>query len=99
MLSFGLLGVWEAALETIALLAISVSLALLIGIPLGIWAGRRPKVERVLRPILDAMQTIPAYSYLLPFVLLFGIGIRRRVARDARVRAPAGDPSDRARRP
>ena len=40
----------------------------------GIWAGRRPKVERVLRPILDAMQTIPAYAYLLPAVLLFGIG-------------------------
>lgn len=75
VLSFGLLGVWEQALETIALLAISVTLALLIGIPLGIWAGRRPKVEKVLRPILDAMQTIPAYSYLLPFVLLFGIGI------------------------
>ena len=75
VLSFGLLGVWEAALETMALLTISVSLALLIGIPLGIWAGRRPRVERVLRPILDAMQTIPAYSYLLPFVLLFGIGI------------------------
>jgi glycine betaine/proline transport system permease protein len=74
-LSFGLLGVWPEALETVALLAISVSLALLIGIPLGIWAGRRPRVEKVLRPILDAMQTIPAYSYLLPFVLLFGIGI------------------------
>jgi glycine betaine/proline transport system permease protein len=74
-LSFGLLGVWEEALETVALLAISVSLALLIGIPVGIWAGRRPRVERILRPVLDAMQTIPAYSYLLPFVLLFGIGI------------------------
>ena len=44
------------------------------GVPLGIWAGRRPQVERVLRPILDAMQTIPAYAYLLPAVLLFGIG-------------------------
>jgi glycine betaine/proline transport system permease protein len=75
VLSFGVLGVWEPALETMALLSISVTLALLIGIPLGIWAGRRPRVERVLRPILDAMQTIPAYSYLLPFVLLFGIGI------------------------
>ena len=75
VLSFGILGVWEPALETMALLSISVTLALLIGIPVGIWAGRRPNVEKVLRPILDAMQTIPAYSYLLPFVLLFGIGI------------------------
>lgn len=75
VLSFGILGVWEAAVETIALLSIAVTLALLMGIPVGIWAGRRPRVERILRPILDAMQTIPAYSYLLPFVLLFGIGI------------------------
>jgi len=73
--AFGVLGVWDAALETMALLVISVSLALLIGIPVGIWAGRRQRVERILRPILDAMQTIPAFSYLLPFVLLFGIGI------------------------
>ncbi len=42
--------------------------------PLGIWAGRKPRVERVLRGFLDAMQTIPAYSYLLPCVLLLGIG-------------------------
>ena len=72
--SFGLLGVWEESLETLALMLISVVTALAIGIPVGIWAGRRPNVDRVLRPILDAMQTIPAYAYLLPFVLLFGIG-------------------------
>jgi glycine betaine/proline transport system permease protein len=74
VLSFGVLGVWEAALETLALMLVSVSLALLIGIPVGVWAGRRPRAERILRPILDAMQTIPAYAYLLPFVLLFGVG-------------------------
>ena len=72
--SFGLLGVWEESLETLSLMLISVVTALAIGIPVGIWAGRRPNVDRVLRPILDAMQTIPAYAYLLPFVLLFGIG-------------------------
>jgi glycine betaine/proline transport system permease protein len=74
VLSFGVFGVWEASLETLSLMLVSVVVALAIGIPVGIWAGRRPRVERVLRPILDAMQTIPAYSYLLPFVLLFGIG-------------------------
>ena len=72
----GLLGVWEAAVETIALMTVAVSLALAIGIPFGIWAGLRPRVERVLRPILDAMQTIPAFSYLLPAFLL-----RRRRSR------------------
>jgi glycine betaine/proline transport system permease protein len=70
----GLLGMWEAAVETIALMIVAVSLALAIGIPVGIWSGLRPKVERVLRPILDAMQTIPAFSYLLPAFLLFGVG-------------------------
>ena len=74
VLSFGLLGVWDAAIETLALVLVSVSIAVAIGVPVGIWAGRRPRVERVLRPILDAMQTIPAYAYLLPAVLLFGIG-------------------------
>jgi glycine betaine/proline transport system permease protein len=72
--SFGMLGVWDRSIETLALMTVAVVLALVIGIPVGIWAGRRPRAERVLRPILDAMQTIPAYSYLLPFVLLFGIG-------------------------
>ncbi|MGH2630503.1 MAG: ABC transporter permease [Actinomycetota bacterium] len=74
VLAFGLLGVWDASLETLALVVVAVSIAVAIGVPLGIWAGRRPRAERVLRPILDAMQTIPAYAYLLPAVLLFGIG-------------------------
>jgi glycine betaine/proline transport system permease protein len=72
--TFGLLGVWEDSLETLALVLVAVGVSLLIGIPLGIWAGRKPQVERTLRAFLDAMQTIPAYSYLLPCVLLFGIG-------------------------
>ena len=50
-LSFGLLGVWDAAIETLALMLVAVVLALAIGIPFGIWAGRRQRVERVLRPI------------------------------------------------
>jgi glycine betaine/proline transport system permease protein len=74
VLSFGLLGVWDAAIETLALVLVSVTIAIAVGVPVGIWAGRRPNVERVLRPVLDAMQTIPAYAYLLPAVLLFGIG-------------------------
>ena len=74
VLSFGLLGAWDASIETLALVLVSVAVAVGVGVPIGIWAGRRPNVERVLRPILDAMQTIPAYAYLLPAVLLFGIG-------------------------
>jgi glycine betaine/proline transport system permease protein len=70
----GVFGLWEESMETLALVLVAVTIALVIGIPLGIWAGRRPTVEKVLRPFLDAMQTIPAYSYLLPLVLLFSIG-------------------------
>lgn len=71
----GLLGLWEPSVQTLGLIVFAVSIALLIGIPFGIWAGRRPTVERVIRPVLDAMQTIPAFSYLVPGVLLFGIGV------------------------
>jgi glycine betaine/proline transport system permease protein len=69
----GVLGLWERSMETLALMFIAVSVALAIGIPLGIWAGRRDRVDRLLRPLLDAAQTVPAYSYLLPLVLFFGI--------------------------
>ena len=72
--TFGVLGVWEDSIETLSLVLVAVGVSLVIGIPLGIWAGRKPTVERGLRAFLDAMQTIPAYSYLLPCVLLFGIG-------------------------
>ena len=61
-------------METLALIIVSVGTALLIGIPLGIWAGRNDRAEKFLRPVLDAMQTVPAFAYLLPLVLLFGIG-------------------------
>jgi glycine betaine/proline transport system permease protein len=71
---FGILGVWEASLQTLALVIVSVLVTLAIGLPLGILAGRRAGVDRMLRPILDAMQTVPAYSYLLPFVLFLGTG-------------------------
>lgn len=74
VLVFGVLGVWVESLQTLALVLVSVLVALAIGMPLGIWAGRKRKAERVLRGLMDAMQTIPAYSYLLPAVLFFGIG-------------------------
>lgn len=69
-----LLGFWEKSLETVALLGTSAVLCLIIGIPLGIWCGRRPKVYSALRPVLDFMQTMPAFVYLIPVIALFGIG-------------------------
>ncbi|MGQ0670043.1 MAG: ABC transporter permease [Actinomycetota bacterium] len=71
----GLLGLWERSLQTLALMLLAVGVSLLIGIPLGIWAGRVQRVERVIRPMLDTMQTMPAYVYLLPLVVFFSIGV------------------------
>jgi glycine betaine/proline transport system permease protein len=72
--AMAVLGLWQASLETLALVVMMVIGALVIGIPLGIWAGRNRTVEGVVRPILDGMQTIPAFAYLLPLVLIFSIG-------------------------
>ncbi|MBN9548427.1 MAG: ABC transporter permease subunit [Alphaproteobacteria bacterium] len=69
-----LLGFWEKSLETVALLGTSAVLCLVIGIPLGIWCGRRPRVYTAVRPVLDFMQTMPAFVYLIPVIALFGIG-------------------------
>ncbi|MCC6221904.1 MAG: ABC transporter permease subunit [Thermoleophilia bacterium] len=74
MLSLGLLGLWELSVETLALMLVAVGLSLAIGMPLGVWTARNDRVERALRPVLDGMQTIPAFVYLLPLVLLFSIG-------------------------
>ncbi|WP_210242631.1 ABC transporter permease subunit [Mesorhizobium sp. B2-4-17] len=68
------LGFWEKSLETVALLGTAAVLCLAIGIPLGIWCGRRPRVYTALRPVLDFMQTMPAFVYLIPVIALFGIG-------------------------
>ncbi len=70
----GLMGQWDDAMRTLALMSTAVAVALAIGVPLGVLSGRRPAVAAALRPLLDAMQTTPAYIYLLPLVFLFGIG-------------------------
>ena len=70
----GIVGVWPQSIETISLMAVSVVISVIIGVPLGVWTALNKRVESVLRPILDAMQTVPATVYLIPIVLLFGIG-------------------------
>ncbi|HET9853380.1 MAG TPA: ABC transporter permease subunit [Candidatus Limnocylindrales bacterium] len=73
-LSFGLLGLWDRSIETIALTAAAVVVALAIGIPLGVLAGRSPRVLRAAQPILDFMQIMPTFAYLAPLTLIFLIG-------------------------
>jgi len=70
----GLIGVWSEAMITLALVLTAVFFSLLIGLPIGIWLARSNKASTALRPILDAMQTTPAFVYLVPIVMLFGIG-------------------------
>lgn len=71
----GVLGMWQATMETLALMAVAVSVAAVIGALLGLGAGLSDRFERILRPVLDTMQIMPAFAYLLPLVLLFDIGV------------------------
>jgi glycine betaine/proline transport system permease protein len=70
----GYLGMWEDTMSTIALISVSTILCIIIGIPLGIWMARYDRVQRILNPVLDVMQTIPIFVYLLPVLMLLGIG-------------------------
>lgn len=69
-----LTGLWTASMQTIALVVVAVAVAVLIAFPLGILAARRPRIEAALRPVLDIMQTVPPWVYLIPAVMLFSLG-------------------------
>ena len=70
----GLLGLWEAGMQTLALMLMATFLLVVIGIPAGILMGRVDWVRAVLNPVLDVMQTMPSFVYLIPVVMLFGLG-------------------------
>ena len=70
----GILGFWERSMTTVALLGTAALLCLVVGIPLGIWCARQPRVHAVVRPVLDLMQTMPSFVYLIPVIAFFGIG-------------------------
>lgn len=73
-LLIGLIGAWDQAMITLALVFTSVFFCILIGLPTGIWLARNDHAASTVRPVLDAMQTTPAFVYLVPIVMLFGIG-------------------------
>jgi glycine betaine/proline transport system permease protein len=73
LLLMGVFDLWDESMQTIALMAVSVVIALAFGIPIGILSARSDRLQAILRPFLDAMQTLPAFVYLIPVVLLFGI--------------------------
>ncbi|WLD93432.1 proline/glycine betaine ABC transporter permease [Alkalihalobacillus sp. AL-G] len=69
------LGYWPATIDTLALVLTSVIISIIIGIPFGIWASQSDTVKNLATPVLDFMQTMPAFVYLIPSILFFGIGV------------------------
>ncbi|MGQ3193626.1 MAG: glycine betaine/L-proline ABC transporter permease ProW [Hydrogenophaga sp.] len=74
LLLVGMLGIWPEAMVTLSLVLTSLVFCIAIGLPLGILLASSDRTQRLLRPVLDAMQTTPAFVYLVPVVMLFGIG-------------------------
>lgn len=69
------LGYWEAMIETFVLVFIATFLSVIIAIPIGIFAAHKPRMYTYLRPVLDLMQTVPTFVYLIPTLVLFGLGV------------------------
>ena len=67
-------GLWKQAMQTIALVSVSVATSVALAFPLGILAARRARIEAALRPVLDIMQTVPPWVYLIPAVMIFSLG-------------------------
>ena len=74
LFAMGAFDLWDHGMKTLALVATSVFIAVLLGIPLGIVSARSSIADKIVRPIMDGMQTIPSFVYLIPAVMFFGIG-------------------------
>ncbi len=74
MFFIGMFGLWDSMLYTIAIVLISVIVSLFVGLPIGILMAKNSRLESILKPILDAMQTMPSFVYLIPAIMLFGLG-------------------------
>ena len=69
------LGYWKETMQTLSLVLWAAAFSMLVGVPVGIAAAHRPRLYAVLRPLLDLMQTIPTFVYLIPTLILFGLGV------------------------
>ncbi|MEF9900535.1 MAG: proline/glycine betaine ABC transporter permease [Pseudomonas sp.] len=70
----GVIGLWDKLLQTCALVLVSTGLCILIGVPLGVLLASRPRARQLMMPVLDVMQTLPSFVYLIPVLMLFGLG-------------------------
>lgn len=68
------MGLWPDTMSTLALVIAATALGLAVGLPVGVWAGYHPKVDKLFEPLLDTLQTLPPYIYLLPAIALLGYG-------------------------
>ena len=73
-LAIGYFGMWEDTMSTLAIILVATFLCITIGIPMGIAMARSNKIQAIIVPVLDIMQTIPSFVYLIPVVMLLGIG-------------------------
>jgi glycine betaine/proline transport system permease protein len=67
-------GLWKETVQTLVLVVAATAISMAIGVPIGIWAAHKPKVWRIVQPLLDLMQTMPTFVYLIPILILFGLG-------------------------
>lgn len=74
LFAIGLFGLWDLMLQTLTIVIVSVFFSLLLGFPIGILVSMSRRAERIIRPILDLMQTLPAFVYLVPTIILFSVG-------------------------
>jgi len=70
----GLFGMWENTMQTMAMILVSTLLSIIVGIPIGIFMSRSERGQKLITPVLDVMQTMPSFVYLIPVVMLLGIG-------------------------
>lgn len=74
MVAIGLVGLWQDTMITLAMVTVCTLISVVIGIPIGIFMARSDRVQAVVNPVLDVMQTMPSFVYLIPVVMIFGIG-------------------------
>jgi len=74
LLFIGSVYLWEDAMRTLSIVLVATIFSIVIGIPVGIWSAKSEVVDSIVRPVLDFMQTLPSFVYLIPTILLFGIG-------------------------
>ena len=100
--AIGVMGVWAEGMDTASQVLVATALAVAFGVVIGVWAAESPRVERLLRPLLDTLQTLPQLVYIIPFIYLMPVFADPRRGRIRPVRDPGRNPAGherRARRP